>query len=76
MPLSTIGYDITLLGKPLVIWLGILTFTLVFLQVFIAFTNLRMNKSWIPFEVHRKLGYVVLLVAAIHAIIVGLYWWF
>jgi len=72
--ISSIGYDITLLGKPLVIWLGMLTFTLVALQVFIAFSNIKLKKHWIPFSVHRWLGYVVIAVASIHAIIVGLYW--
>ena len=75
MPISTIGYDITLLGKPLVIWLGILTFLLVFSQVIIAFLNVRLGKSWIPFGAHRIIGYLTLLSATVHAIIIGLAWW-
>ncbi|VVC72285.1 Uncharacterised protein [uncultured archaeon] len=70
----SIGYTITFLGKPLVIYLGIITYSLVFLQVFIAFSNLKLHKQWIPFSVHRKLGYVVLAMATIHAVLVGMFW--
>ena len=74
MPISTIGYDIQLFGKPIVLYIGMLTIFLVALQVFIAFENLRLGKNWIPFGVHRVLGYVTLVVAVVHATLVSLYW--
>ncbi|MDD5317215.1 MAG: hypothetical protein PHF51_00615 [Candidatus ainarchaeum sp.] len=70
----TIGYDVTILGKPLVLYLGIIIYSLVFLQVFIAFSNLKLRKQWIPFSVHRKLGYVALAMATIHATLVAMVW--
>lgn len=70
----TIGYDVTILGKPLVLYLGIITYSLVFLQVFIAFSNLKLRKQWIPFSAHRKLGYAVLAMATVHAVLVAMFW--
>jgi len=75
MPISTIGYDIQIFGKPLVLYLGMLTISLVALQVFVAFTNVRLGKSWIPFGIHRWLGYLALGVATVHAVLVSLNWW-
>jgi hypothetical protein len=75
MGFLAIGYEITFLGKPLVLYLGMLTIFLLALQVFIAYSTLHLRKRWIPFWVHRKIGYAVLAVAAIYAALVSMYWW-
>ena len=75
MAISDVGYDIQFFGKPLVLYLGMLTISLVALQVFIAFTNIHLGKSWIPFGIHRRLGYITLGVATVHAVLVTLHWW-
>jgi heme A synthase len=67
MPLTYMGLTTLFLGKPIMVWGGILLLFLLVFQVLIAFLNLRMNNSTIPFSVHRALGYVILLLALAHA---------
>jgi hypothetical protein len=74
MSIWTIGYDITFLHLPLVIYLGMITYGLLLTQVFIAFSTFVLHKHWIPFWIHRRLGYVVLGMATIHATLVGMNW--
>lgn len=58
-----------ILGKPLHLWLGILLFILVVIQIALAKRILP-----IPFRWHRIMGYVILVLAIIHGLIAqGLY---
>ncbi len=53
-----------ILGLPLHFWLGIALFLSIVFQIAIAKKLIRVN-----FKVHRVLGYVILLLAAIHGFI-------
>ncbi len=67
MPLSYVGFTTVILGLPIIVWLGMLLLSLLLIQVIIAFLNLRMKITAIPFSVHRVLGYIILIIALIHA---------
>ena len=57
-----------LLGRPLIFWFGLLTFTLL-LATFL--TGYLRRKGWrrIPFRAHVILARITLLVAGIHALL-------
>lgn len=58
-----------ILGLPLHLWLGILSLGLVILQVATGRRLLAISFDW-----HRRMGYVLLLLAIIHgASVIGLY---
>ena len=58
-------------GLPLHLWLGILLLLLILLQVGIGSGVIRM-----PFVWHRRNGYVILLIALIHAFFgLGIWFW-
>jgi hypothetical protein len=48
-------------GRPLTVWLGLLLYTLVLLQVLVGARVLK-----VPFVYHRKAGYLILLIGLIH----------
>lgn len=54
------------LGKPLIMYGGILTFTLVILTATVGFLNFR-GIFVIPFKWHPRLALAVIIVAIIHA---------
>lgn len=66
MVLSTLGFT-PVLGYPAILWGGLFTLLLLVLQVSIAFLNLRMGIYTIPMGAHKALGYVIGLLALVHA---------
>lgn len=57
-----------IMGQPLHLWLGIILFLLIIFQIAVAKKLLP-----VPFKWHRRMGYVILLLAIMHgAIAVGL----
>jgi len=50
-----------LLGQPLHLWFGIVLFLLIIFQVAVAKRIIK-----VPFQWHRVMGYVILLLAFIH----------
>ena len=61
MPLTTIGYDASFLGKPLIMWGGAVLLLLILFQV--------LSAKRMPFEKHALIGYLILLVGLGHALI-------
>jgi len=56
-------------GAPLHLWLGIILFLLIVFQILVAKKILK-----VPFKAHRIGGYIILLIALIHAVIaIGLH---
>lgn len=61
---------IIIYGKPLILWLGLVLLILLTFQIL---TGARIIK--VPFNYHRKNGYLLGLIAVIHAL-VGIRLWF
>ncbi|NTW73129.1 MAG: hypothetical protein HGA49_12940 [Eubacteriaceae bacterium] len=58
-----------ILGQPLHLWLGLLLFSIVVFQILVAKKILP-----VPFIWHRRMGYVILVLAVIHGFMaIGLY---
>lgn len=66
--LQKIAYTV-LFGRPLVFYLGILTYTLVLATALVALLRARVKRMRkIPFVVHRSLGYAALVLGTLHGL--------
>lgn len=58
-----------ILGKPAIMYLGIITFLSLLTTIFISVSNVKYGIHWIPFKYHPIMAGVTLALATIHAIL-------
>lgn len=66
--LANIAY-LSIFGKPLIFYLGILTFLSFLFTAFIAVLNVRFKNQKIPFKWHRRMAAVSFILAFIHGLL-------
>lgn len=67
--LQEIAYTV-LFGRPLIFYLGLLTYTLVLATVLVALLRARVKRirKKVPVVVHRSLGYAALVLGTLHGL--------
>ena len=58
----------TILGRPILLWLGLVTFLSVYFTALIAFLN-KKGIHGIPFSMHPKMAVISLILAFFHALL-------
>ncbi len=56
-----------ILGKPLIVYMGLLTFSSLLFTAFISVSNVKFNYHVIPFKWHPRVAAVTITLALIHA---------
>ncbi|KKR80868.1 MAG: hypothetical protein UU73_C0002G0148 [Candidatus Daviesbacteria bacterium GW2011_GWA1_41_61] len=67
MPLSEIAY-LSILGKPLIFYLGILTYLLFVFTAILGYSNFR-GRPILPFIWHPRIAAAALILATIHGLL-------
>jgi hypothetical protein len=58
-----------ILGKPIIMYLGILTYLSLLFTAFISVSNVKFGIHIVPFKWHPRLAAVTIILATVHAIL-------